>query len=487
MKITIRNFLHSGILLNDRGQPLQETPLLLDAVEAYEGDFHSRVIISPRRNGKSSAVALISAYELLCVPGAFVIWVSGSGDQASDILEQKLRRPLSMNSKLSGLKLQMSRDRIVNPEIGSVVQVVPASEVSAPGRTATAIIFDESRAIDETAVEVLRPSAAGGRIFVIGSPGAPSGWFYRAATEPGPRDFVRHYREMINRTVSETFVAEERARLERRGAWGSLMAAREWGGEWVELSENPLLSPADVRACAVDEVEPFDAQHDRCFISADLSIKRDLTSIVCIAMRRDRSARVLEAVVMDPKDYGGEIPLELVEKRLELMWRKYGAQRIVIDQYQGALLAQRLKERRAPIEAIAVTAAVNVEAFTLLSEFISERRLRWKKHDRLESELTNLELKETSNSFRIVDRDKRLHRDISFSLALSLKTAHGSGAWFKRSVYGGRRGKRAESLVGYEPPRETPEQRAAKQLRKAERNYAHELERASGRSAGVRT
>ena len=37
------------------------TPLLQPVIDAYEGDYHTRVIVSPRRNGKSSAVALLAA------------------------------------------------------------------------------------------------------------------------------------------------------------------------------------------------------------------------------------------------------------------------------------------------------------------------------------------------------------------------------------------------------------------------------------------
>ena len=52
---TLRQFFQSGILHGDHGGPLEETPLLRALVEGYEGDYHTRVVVSPRRNGKSSA------------------------------------------------------------------------------------------------------------------------------------------------------------------------------------------------------------------------------------------------------------------------------------------------------------------------------------------------------------------------------------------------------------------------------------------------
>ena len=423
--ITLRQFFESGILRGDHGGPLESTPLLEDVIAAYDGDHHNRVIVSPRRNGKSSAVSILAAYELLTKPGSFTVWVSGSGDQASDIVEQKLRRPLSQNADLQSfnIQLQASRSRLVNPELGSVCEVIAPSEVSAPGRTISLLLIDEARGVPESVVEILRPSAAAGKIFVIGTPGPPRGWFHKQATEPGPRDFVRHHRRLLNPSVPQRFVDDERKRLERRGAWGSLIFKREWEAQWADLTENPLLSPADVEAGSKnpEEIEPYERGKDWTVIGVDLSIRRDLTSIVTVALRdREDTFRVIDCQVIDPKERGGEVLLEEVENRLLRLYKELRPRRIVMDAYQGISMAQRLRRKAVRIEPVHVTSLVNQEIFECLAEVISARRITWPKNERLEGELMNLELSENQSSWKVVDSDRKLHRDLAFSTALAL-------------------------------------------------------------------
>ena len=62
-----------------------------------------------------------------------------------------------------------------------------------------------------------------------------------------------------------------------------LLAAREWDNVWTAISESPLLRPADVAAASVDDVSPYSATEDKCFVGVDLSVVKDKTSIVVLA------------------------------------------------------------------------------------------------------------------------------------------------------------------------------------------------------------
>lgn len=381
-------------------------------------NYDTRVIVSPRRNGKSSAIALISAFELLCMPQAFVVWCSGSGDQASDIIEQKLRRPLALNPKTRDLNIQASRNRLVNVDLGSVIEVIAPAEASAPGRTVSLLVIDEARSVPEEVYEILRPSAASGKIYVVGSPSKTGTWFHRAATDPGPRDFVRSFKRLVNPAVPKRFVEGERERLKKRGAWGDLLWRREHGGEFVDLSENPLVTPSDIARASRAEVEPFEPSLDVTFAGVDLSTHRDLTSIAIVG-KRGVAMRILETWLFDPKEQG-VVDLAMVEARIARFAEKYAIRSILVDRFQGLLLCQNLRRRRVPIRDIAVTGNLNQAVFSALTEALSSRTLTWTKNPRLESELLNLELSENATGFSVKDRDRRLHRDLSFSLALAV-------------------------------------------------------------------
>jgi hypothetical protein len=468
MTASLRQFFASGLLLNDRGEPIRSTPLLEDMLTAFEGDFSTRVFVSPRRAGKSTAVALLAAFELLMTPNAFTLWVSGSGDQAKDILEQKVRRPLLRR----GVKVQDARDRLVNPELGSVVECVAPAEVSAPGRTVSLLICDEARSVPEEVYEVLRPSAAGGKIFVIGSPGPPRGWFHRAATEPGPRDFVRSYSSAtMNPALPAEFVAEERERLGKRGSWGELLYRREHQGSWVEFSEPPLVSPGDVRRASRENVERFDPESDSSFIGVDLSTHRDATSAAVLARRSDGSMRVVEVFVVDPRATGRAVDLELVEKKLLVLARRYRPRVIAVDRFQAAAMCQRLRAAGLPVADVAVTASLNQEIFTSLAEALAEGRLSWKKDERLEAELLNLELAENvAGGFTVRDRCRRYHRDLAFSLALAVREAERMGHFKSEARYEPPSSKRL-MVPDPIPWEEQARRAAARELRQAEEEY----------------
>ncbi len=425
VRLSLREFVDRGFLVSDRAERLQPSPLLAALVDALEDSSREVNLVCPRRAGKSSAVAQVLAHALLCRPLSFSLCVAGSADQMQDVVEQKLRRPLSLLPSTRE-SLTFARDRITCPRLGSTVQVVPSSEATSPGRTVDLLVVDEARSVPEEGWEVLRPSAAGGTIVALGSPGSRSHWWYRACCEPSPRAKVIHFTDSTacNPMLSAEFIESERARLAKRGAWGQAIFRREWQAEWTEISECPLVSPADVEACSrpPEEVEPFDAGlGDRAFTGVDLSLTGDLTTIVTVA-RRGEALRVADMQVLDPKSFvGGTISFDLVAERIESVWRRFRPRKVALDAYQGVALAQGLQALGVPVEPVHVTSLLNMECFGALVEAIGARRLVWPRHRRLEQELLNLEVKESLGGWTVRDREARFHRDVSFSLALAVR------------------------------------------------------------------
>ena len=124
--ISLRQFIAAGLLLNDRGEPIQETPMVQALLEGWEAGAKTIVLCSPRRQGKSTVAALAAAHLLVAQPMSFTIWLSASGDQGSDILTQKLGLPLRRRKDLlerSDLDLSLARNRATNLTTGSVVEV----------------------------------------------------------------------------------------------------------------------------------------------------------------------------------------------------------------------------------------------------------------------------------------------------------------------------------------------------------------------------
>ena len=60
---TTRDFFKANLLLGDQGQKIEETELLDAVFAAYEGDYNTRTIVSPRQNGKSPGAGTASVPE----------------------------------------------------------------------------------------------------------------------------------------------------------------------------------------------------------------------------------------------------------------------------------------------------------------------------------------------------------------------------------------------------------------------------------------
>lgn len=430
-ELTAAALVDRALLAGDHGRPLIRSPLLNDILAWDASDSHLGAFVVHRRAGKSTGAAVLAARNLLARPGSLTVWVSGTEGVSGDILEQKLRRPLSNCEPLRGLDLQLNRGgELRNDLIGSSIKILPHSEAAAVGRSVDLLIVDEPRDVADEVFEKLRPSAACGKTLVIGNPGPPDGWFYALTQDVQPGCWVRSYSGIQNPTLPPGFVEAERRRLYARGEWGRLVFAREWLGEWVRIEENPLMLPELVEACERPaghaDLAPSPGE-ELFFLAADLSLVADLTSIICLAVnpsRADRPYRVCETIVLDPKSFPSRtIPLEHVQKMISAMAGRYGPLRISIDRYQGEQLCQALQREGLPIVSIQPTAELNFRAFSRLRDAIHQRRILWPRDERLRNELLNLALTETPSGFKVIDSRKRFHRDVSFSLALALDSA----------------------------------------------------------------
>jgi hypothetical protein len=290
------------------------------------------------------------------------------------------------------------------------------------------------RSVDPEGLEVLLASCEQATVVFTGSPGAPGTAWHRLVTEPPPGYeviWLQSPTEGGNPELPAAFVEAEVARLRSQGKLGECLAEREWGGRFVAIAECPLVGFEDVERAAVDKIEAFRLNREEVFVGVDIGLTHDLATVATIASRGGRH-RVLELDVYDPRHYVGGVPLELIEKRLLALYRRYVNPSIVVDAYQAVGLVQRLRCVGVRVTALAITGAINQQGFELLASALREGAVTWSRTmaaaERLRSELLNLEVEESASGFRVVDRDKRWHRDACFSLMLAVREASQSSS-----------------------------------------------------------
>lgn len=433
-RITLRDFLAKGIVLNDRGKHVQWCPALEELSRIEDPAIKSVSLCMPRRSGKSTAAAAVALWHAMTTPHAEVVLVAATGGSVEEVFRQKLITSLLADRfKKLGLAADPTLSRIYFPRTNSTILTICPSEANTVGKTITLLLIDECRLVEEETVRLLEPStfSVGKRIY-IGTAGRPRTWWADLFKDPSPSHHARIFAsvaEAQNPALNLEEEAEEaRRRAERGGNYAKMLYRRDFESAFCELAESPLLAPADIDRASVapEAIEPFDRARDTVVLAADLSLSRDITSVLALARRADpklpaggETLRILEIFTLTPTN-GTRVDLSAVEAKIESMWRLYSAEAVYVDQYQAAQLCQRLEDRGCPVKPVAISAPVNQAAFSQLAEALSSGRLRWARHERLERELAGLSIEETASGFRVLDANRRYHRDVSFALALAL-------------------------------------------------------------------
>jgi hypothetical protein len=428
--ISLRDFVSKGIILGDRGRRIEWCPALeeLSAIEREE--IKSVALVMPRRSGKSSAAAAVSFWHAMTTPHAEVVLVAATGGSIEEIFRQKLVTSLLGDRfTKAGIAAEPTKTKIYFPSLNSSILCIAPSEANTVGKTVTLLVCDECRLISEETVRLLEPStfATGKRIF-IGTAGRPRTWWEDCFKDPSPSHHSRIFTSVEdagNPALDlRAEAASARARAERGGNYQLMLYRRDFESVFTELAEgSPLVNPGDVERASRESVPAYDPQLDTVILAGDLSVTTDLTSLVAVARRDSEEPspsgggplRVLEIVIFDPAASGGRVDLSSVEAKILTMARLYNPEQILLDQYQGILLAQNLAGKGLTVNALPITAQRNQAIFSSLAEALQVGRLSWARHERLERELLGLSIQETSAGFRVLD-GKRLHRDVSFSL-----------------------------------------------------------------------
>jgi len=423
-------------LTGEFGQPIELRQWWIGALEALDDDRVREIILSVvRQTGKSQLLSTMAISELLTKPGSYTVLMSASSDQATAIFLRKIKRPLERLLKELGMPKGYARFTLRGveiPSLGSVLELLAANESTAPGRTPTLLLVDEARDVRDETFAALVPSVvgAGGKIVVASSAGAPKGFFYELATNPTEETWLYRSSENDNPHSDKRVLSWLKRRL---AVLAPSAARRELDNEFTEGGDDFL--PAALIEAAIDdslvEVQASDAQ---AFGAADLSRKRDFTTVLVVARmppRRPEAADhlvVLSIATWDPRQSPTR-ETDFAEVRAhvaELPQRFRKLQRLLVD--EGAEAGSLLPFARAQatltmiVEGYVGSLVNNAAIWGALAARLHARTLSIPRHERLIAELRSLRQETIGGNpskWRVVDSTRRLHRDVSLALAVA--------------------------------------------------------------------
>lgn len=202
-----------------------------------------------RQGGKSTLAAIVALHLAVHRPGSLVLLVAPSLRQSGE-LHRKVRAFLErLDPRPELVEDSASTIALAN---GSRVVCVPASEVSARGFSAPAlVVLDDAARIPDEAVAAIRPMlASGGRLWMLSTPAGQRGAFHQAATEHADLWEVHEVPAADVQHIAAAFLEEERRVL------GPRAFAQEYCCSF-EATDAALFDHDQLRAPLDDTVPPL--------------------------------------------------------------------------------------------------------------------------------------------------------------------------------------------------------------------------------------
>jgi len=417
--------LEDGRRWGEAAQPFQWT----DAREVLTVDSGTPYHFLTRARGasKTSDLAGISIASMLCQlpPAARCYGLAADRDQGRLLLDS-VEGFVSRTPELGGA-LVIESYRVIVPNTGIVLEILPADAASSWGLRPDFVVVDEiaqwasgygPRQLWE-AVSSAAAKVASSRLVVLTTAGDPAHWsrrllnhavedpLWRVHEVPGPAPWM-----------DERRLAEQHRRLTESSY------RRLFLNEWT-AAEDRLTTASDVAACVTLD-GPL-AHDSRWFyaVGVDVGVKHDRTvGAVChLEPLGTSEGRGLKVVLDRMNVWRGSprapVQLNEVEEWIAQAAITFGGAPVSIDPWQAVGMSQRLRERGIPVFEFTFSASsVGRLALTLYS-LLRDHALAIPNDPELIDELLNVRLRETSPGVYRMDHDPDKHDDRAMALCLA--------------------------------------------------------------------
>jgi len=417
------------------GQPLAIPSWWRGAFEALDNPAIREILLSlPRQSGKSQCLAALAITELLLRPNAYVVMAAASETQAGAIYGRKIKKPLERMLQLRRAESPWRKHiriakRGIELSTGAALEVIATSEATSPGRSPTLLLLDEARDIPDEFFGAFVPSVigAGGKVVIASTAGPLRGFFYELVRHPSPETWLHHA------STNENPHADRRMMdfLERRlGAVLPAAARRELRNEFTDDGTEFLPAPL-IDAAVDDALGEMLAHESPAFVMYDLSRKHDLTSRTVVLWEPPRRPEARDHLVVasirvwDPKrSPTGEVDFADVRADLDMLPQRFPKLcAVLIDEgaEAGALLP--FARGRPPLALVTkgfiATPENNMKLWGALAARLHAGTLSIPAHERLIAELRGLRQEQFAfgGRWRVLDRSRKFHRDVSLTLA----------------------------------------------------------------------
>lgn len=422
------------------GFPFEFSPNQKWILEEFSKPEYSELLLAcGRKGGKSdmsAGLALWPIYKLLVMyedPQAYynlipdepiyVIIVSTSRDQALDVMFQKVRGLVNSSWYLSEYLLNETREELLFAK-NLVVRCQSCSSRSGRGYSAIAHVYDElgwfldrnARMSGEEVFHALQPNlepfSQDALTMEISSPAGRNGIFWELFKTGQPVSVMQHTPEHGQEPWRAVF---------QFPTW-ELNPTKTYEGLWAKVSKDPKrrwrfdMEFGAMFADVIDAAVPREFI-DNCIKGEQMprsAMDKSIPRVIALDPAITGNAYALammhknedDVVIVDLIKYflgttKRPIDISSVEDTVRDLCKRFNVVDVVMDQYQSASTAQRLKDEGIPTQIINLTGKSNMEIYNALLPRIQMGTIQYPEHSRLIRELTFLQRKKRGRGFKI--------------------------------------------------------------------------------------
>jgi hypothetical protein len=391
-------FRREAILLED-GTPFGE------AIEAWQADdfaaldsgqFRHAYLERPRGHSKTGDVGTEAVAELLLGPPGQQLYCAAADEDQARLLFEDVAGKFRRNPLLRPA-VRITQREIVVPATGSRLRVLASDAPTAYGLRPDWIAVDELAEWRRRELWDSLWTATGKRpncrMVVITTAGVPGvseiAWEVREIAQREP-DWFFSARPQCAGWIRPEWLEQQRRTLPPH------VFARLHQSQWVEGAGAFLLAEE------VDRVftDALPAGGGPMALGLDLGVTRD--AAVLAVVRATGGLVVVDGLTTwEPRR--GKVDLEEVEAETAETAKRLGAP-LVLDPWQGLLMAQRLRRLGVSVVEFTFTPETRRKLFGAILDLIRGGRLRARRHDALRRELLGLQVEETATGWRVAHR-----------------------------------------------------------------------------------
>lgn len=352
------------------------------------------------------------------------ISASGDRDQAK-LLRDAIRRLCELNPWL-GATFEIQNWIVRNTITGAELEIMSSDAASGYGKLVDFILIDEIGNWADTdqakhfwsVISSTLSKKANCLCVAITNAGRVDSWQWEVREAIREDDnWYFHALSTVPSWISEKQLKEQQRLLPPN------VFARLWGNKWSSGTDTGL-SPADVDACTalrgpqVARMRGFDYYIAAC----DLGWRHDRTGLVVLTLStHERKIHLAHAASWLPQDYGGELPLEIVEDELLEVDRRFNLDLLTFDPREATGLSQRLANCGVNCGRMNLSSEVQNNMAKVFLQAFNQRLVQLYPHSELIRDLLSMEVVDRTVGLKLqAARSAGGHSDLGFAFAMAL-------------------------------------------------------------------